>query len=129
MTLSCFELGEHMLSVEEARQALSALIEKSLPSEVIDLSQAHGRRLAQDVIAPINVPQNTNAAMDGVALAWPDTPQHQWPLIGSSLAGRAFDTRTAWGLRAYHHRCPTTARYRHGHHGRAAHRACPAPYN
>lgn len=97
MTLSCFELGEHMLSVEEARQALSALIERPLASEVIDLSQAHGRRLAQDVIALINVPQNTNAAMDGVALAWPDTPQHQWPLIGSSLAGRAFDTHVPPG--------------------------------
>ncbi|RUR33123.1 gephyrin-like molybdotransferase Glp [Vreelandella nanhaiensis] len=97
MTLSCFELGEHMLSVEDARQALSALIERPLASEVIDLSQAHGRRLAQNVVAPINVPQNTNAAMDGVALAWPDTPQHQWSLIGNSLAGRPFDAHVPPG--------------------------------
>ena len=91
MTLSCFDLGEQMLSVDEARQALATLIERPLDSERIPLAQAHGRRLANAIQAPINVPQNTNAAMDGVALALPKVgvgaKQTHWPLAGEVLAG------------------------------------------
>ncbi|GEN26618.1 hypothetical protein HVA01_02640 [Halovibrio variabilis] len=92
MTLSCFDLGEKMLSVDEARQALATLVERSLGSESIPLNQAHGRRLAAAVQAPINVPQNTNAAMDGVALALAregvGAKQTNWPLAGEVLAGQ-----------------------------------------
>lgn len=92
MTLSCFDLGEQMLSVDEARQVLATLIERPLGSERIPLAQAHGRRLATTVKAPINVPQNTNAAMDGVALALPregvGAKQTRWPLAGEVLAGQ-----------------------------------------
>ena len=94
MTLSCFDLGEQMLSVDDARQALATLITRPLASEQVALAQAHGRRLATDVKAPINVPQNTNSAMDGVALAWPDTregltpQQTTWPLAGDVFAGQ-----------------------------------------
>ncbi len=92
MTLSCFDLGEQMLSVDEARQALATLIERPLGSEQIPLAQAHGRRLATAIQAPINVPQNTNAAMDGVALALPregvGAKQTLWPLAGEVLAGQ-----------------------------------------
>lgn len=92
MTLSCFDLGEQMLSVDEARQALATLIERPLGSEHIPLTQAHGRRLATAIQAPINVPQNTNAAMDGVALALAregvGAKQTHWPLAGEVLAGQ-----------------------------------------
>ncbi|KIN13368.1 molybdopterin molybdenumtransferase MoeA [Vreelandella titanicae] len=92
MTLSCFDLGEQMLSVEEARHALATLIERPLGSENIPLARAHGRRLAGTIQAPINVPQNTNAAMDGVALALPregvGAKQTHWPLAGEVLAGQ-----------------------------------------
>ncbi|MGQ7261940.1 molybdopterin molybdotransferase MoeA [Vreelandella sp. V005] len=92
MTLSCFDLGERMLSVDEARQALATLIECPLDSEQISLAQAHGRRLTAAIQAPINVPQNTNAAMDGVALALPKegvgVKQTYWPLAGEVLAGQ-----------------------------------------
>ena len=92
MTLSCFDLGERMLSVDEARQALTTLIERPLGSEQIPLAQAHGRRLAAAIQAPINVPQNTNAAMDGVALALAKegvgAKQTHWPLAGEVLAGQ-----------------------------------------
>ena len=92
MTLSCFDLGEKMLSVDEARQALATLIERPLGSEQIPLAQAHGRRLTTGVKAPLNVPQNTNAAMDGVALALPKegvgAKQTHWPLAGEVLAGQ-----------------------------------------
>lgn len=90
MTLSCFELGETMLSVSEALTALLTLVERPSGSECVPLTKAHGRRLAADVAAPINVPQQTNAAMDGVALAWPAAPPAQWPIVGDVFAGQAF---------------------------------------
>ncbi|MBZ5488475.1 molybdopterin molybdenumtransferase MoeA [Halomonas aquamarina] len=90
MTLSCFELGETMLSVNEAMTALMTLVTRTTGSESVPLEKAHGRRLAADVTAPINVPQQTNAAMDGVALAWPDTRDTRWSVAGEAFAGQAF---------------------------------------
>lgn len=97
MNLSCFELGEQMLSVDEARTTLASLIERPLNVERVPLSHAHGRRLAGDLAALINVPQNTNAAMDGVALAWPNASQADWPLAGDVLAGETFNSRVPAG--------------------------------
>ncbi|QNI04233.1 molybdopterin molybdenumtransferase MoeA [Halomonas sp. SH5A2] len=97
MTLSCFELGEQMLSVDEARTALATLVERPLVSERVALTNAHGRRLAEDITATINVPQNTNAAMDGVALAWESSAQTHWALAGDAFAGQAFTGRVAAG--------------------------------
>ena len=93
MSLSCFELGEQMLSVEAARAALMTLVETPVAVEQVPLSRAYGRRLAVDITARINVPQNTNAAMDGVALAWPNASPHavHFPVIGDAVAGQAFD--------------------------------------
>lgn len=102
-SLSCFELGEQMLSVEQARTALATLIEAPLGHERLALTQAHGRRLAEAIHAPINVPQNTNAAMDGIALAWPrqatkkESAQTRWPLAGSVFAGDQFAGQVAAG--------------------------------
>ena len=72
MTLSCFELGERMLDVDEAREAVLGLVAGPLPAESLPLALAHGRVLAEDAVSPIDVPQCTNAAMDGIAVAWPD---------------------------------------------------------
>lgn len=88
-TLSCFELDDHTLSVSEARQTLLTLIEAPLGVERVALQDAHGRRLAERLNALINVPQNTNAAMDGIALAWQAERVH-WPLAGRALAGQSF---------------------------------------
>ena len=87
MSLSCFELGEQMLSVDAARDALMTLVETPVAVERVALGNAYGRRLATDITAPINVPQNTNAAMDGVALAWPKQPPFQthWPVAGDAF--------------------------------------------
>ncbi|KPQ23241.1 MAG: molybdopterin molybdotransferase [Halomonas sp. HL-48] len=97
MTLSCFELGEQMLSVEEARTALATLVERPVGSEQVALAEAHGRRLAEAITAAINVPQNTNAAMDGVALAWTQDAPTGWALVGDAFAGQAFAGRVAAG--------------------------------
>ncbi|MDW7745973.1 gephyrin-like molybdotransferase Glp [Halomonas sp.] len=89
MTLSCFDLGERMLPVAEARARLAGLVEAPLPVERVALAELHGRVLAEDVVSPIDVPQNTNAAMDGIALAWPtdDEWPGEWRVVGEVLAG------------------------------------------
>ncbi len=99
MSLSCFELGEQMLSVDAAREALTTLVGQPVAIETVALNQAYGRRLATDITAPINVPQNTNAAMDGVALAWPHTQPTQttWPIAGDAVAGQAFEGKVPFG--------------------------------
>ncbi|ALM52359.1 gephyrin-like molybdotransferase Glp [Halomonas huangheensis] len=103
LALSCFEPGDHMLSVEQARQAVLGLIKAPLASERVALAEAHGRVLSEPVFASFDVPGHTNAAMDGIALAWPqvaEADQHgdaevasrgrQWLRVGEALAGRPF---------------------------------------
>ncbi|APE32061.1 molybdopterin molybdenumtransferase MoeA [Halomonas aestuarii] len=99
MTLSCFDLGERMLPVAEARERLATLVEAALPAERVPLAELHGRVLAEDAISPIDVPQNTNAAMDGIALAWPADGQwpRAWRQVGEVLAGRRHDEALAAG--------------------------------
>lgn len=90
MTLSCFDLGEQMLSVEAAREALLTLVPTPLGHERVPLSNAYGRYLAAPIVADIDVPAHTNAAMDGIALAWRDAQQTHWPVAGTALAGHVF---------------------------------------
>lgn len=99
MTLSCFELGERMLAVEEARAAVLALGEGPLPDESVALGALRGRVLAESLLAPIDVPQNTNAAMDGVALAWrPEAlPPDGFLRVGEILAGHDADVAVGPG--------------------------------
>lgn len=97
MSLSCFELGERMLSVDEALAALRELAPQPLTAEWLPLAALSERVLADDALSPINVPQNTNAAMDGVALAWPETPTTRFKLVGEVLAGAQFAGRLAPG--------------------------------
>ena len=99
MTLSCFDLGERMLSVAEARTRLASLVEAPLHAERVALAELYGRVLAEDAVSPIDVPQNTNAAMDGIALAWPmaDTPPDAWRVVGEVFAGRRLDNALGAG--------------------------------
>ncbi|WP_051206283.1 gephyrin-like molybdotransferase Glp [Oceanospirillum maris] len=98
--VSCFD-QPGQLSVEQGRQALLDAMSTANSPKVIacELSQLVGHVLAEDVISPINVPAQTNAAMDGFALALPED-HHQSPeanyeahyiLVGHSLAGHGFD--------------------------------------
>lgn len=91
MSLSCFELGERMLSIDEALTALRELAPRALESEFIPLYLLLDRVLAEDVISPIDVPQNTNAAMDGIAVSWPESTQARFSIQGDVLAGSCFE--------------------------------------
>ncbi|WP_148253850.1 molybdopterin molybdotransferase MoeA [Aidingimonas lacisalsi] len=93
MSLSCFDLGERMLSVDEALSALQDFVPGPLAMETLPLSSLLDRVLAEDVTSTIDVPQRTNAAMDGIALAWTErlSDHAMWRLAGHVLAGYQHD--------------------------------------
>ncbi|MCE9682850.1 molybdopterin molybdotransferase MoeA [Halomonas alkalisoli] len=100
MSLSCFDFGERMLTVDEARAAVLELAPRPLGDEWRPLESLHGRVLAQSLVSPIDVPQNTNSAMDGIALAWPETEAARpdsWAQAGEVLAGHRHETPLAPG--------------------------------
>jgi len=85
-----------MISIQEALQ----ILQKSLPEagvETVDLAEAHGRYLAETVVAPEPSPRYTNSAMDGYALRWSDVRKASedntvtLKIAGESRAGLPFD--------------------------------------
>jgi molybdopterin molybdotransferase len=55
--------------------------------------------LAESITSPIDVPGNTNAAMDGVALEWPSAVDSttRWRRVGQSFAGQTHQQPLAAG--------------------------------
>ncbi len=71
----------NVITLEEARARLSAVVRSTSAHETVSLTEAAGRVLATDVVAPFDVPGFDRAAMDGyavraadVAAAAPDAP-------------------------------------------------------
>jgi molybdopterin molybdotransferase len=56
-------------TVEEHQEAVAALL-APLPAEEVPLAAAHGRVLADDVVARVALPGFDNSAMDGYAARW-----------------------------------------------------------
>lgn len=75
-----------MLSVEEARAAVLALVDRPLGTEPVPLAGALGRTLRDDVRAAGDVPAFANAAMDGVALRSGPSGR-RLRIVGESRAG------------------------------------------
>ncbi len=97
MSASCFDSDGRMLSVEDATATLRELAPRPLATQRLPLASLLGRVLAADIHSPIDVPQNTNAALDGIALAWPIPSQARFDVIGESLAGQRYEGQVAKG--------------------------------
>jgi molybdopterin molybdotransferase len=95
----CFAFGGKLLTIDAALR----LIESDVPCvdgiELVGLHAADGRVLAQDVIAPVDLPPFDNAAVDGYAVRLDD-------LAGA--AGLPVDGRLAAGAPADHPLAPET---------------------
>lgn len=85
-----------MISIQDALN----ILRENLPQvriETVALADAHGRYLAEPIIAPEPSPRYTNSAMDGYALRWADvgraSPESPVRLrvIGESRAGMPCD--------------------------------------
>ena len=93
---------EVMISVEEARQRILAVIER-LPAEDKELADALGQVLAEDVVSPVTIPPLDNTSMDGYAVRAADTSAASPALpvtlsiVGEVAAGYIFEGEVVAG--------------------------------
>ena len=74
-----------MISVEEAKSLIKTNI-KSLSAFQIQLDNALGYTLAEDIYSPIDFPRFVQSSMDGYAFAF-DPVQHDFEIVGVIQAG------------------------------------------
>jgi molybdopterin molybdotransferase len=91
-----------MISIREAKNIIS----ENLPpreTETVNLTDALGKVLAEDIVAPEPSPRYTNSAMDGFAARWHDVQSANesnpvpLPIVGESSAGVPYKTRLVNG--------------------------------
>ncbi|WP_409522842.1 gephyrin-like molybdotransferase Glp [Nitrincola sp. MINF-07-Sa-05] len=89
---SCFDYitpGNRHLTLEEGVELILSAVTARPAIESIELQQASGRLLVSDIVAPMNVPQRINSAMDGFALKGAELKTlDQWQVLGEQLAGQ-----------------------------------------
>lgn len=79
-----------MFRFEEALDRVLALAAPPLPAEEVELEAADGRVLAEDVVAPVDLPGFDYSAMDGYAVRVADLPDPlpaRLPVVGESKTG------------------------------------------
>lgn len=78
-----------LMPLEEARDALLVELPRLCDVESLPLDQCAGRILAEDIVAPINVPVAPNSSMDGYAVAFADLTGAELPVSQRIPAGHA----------------------------------------
>jgi molybdopterin molybdotransferase len=99
-TVSCLDdYDPNALRVDKALEAIRACLSPITASENIEIRQALGRVLAQDIVPAINVPAHDNSAMDGYAVRFSDLQAGETVLeeAGSAFAGRTFQGKVGPG--------------------------------
>jgi molybdopterin molybdotransferase len=96
------EGDQGLLSVEEARERVLSKIEPLAPLQ-LPLQEACGCVLAEDVVAPVDIPDFSSSAMDGfavrasdVAPVVPDAPV-ELRIVGRALIGRRPESTVGGG--------------------------------
>lgn len=82
----CFAFGGPLLPVDEALRIIAANVPTSVGIETVPLAAADGRILAEDVIAPIDLPPFTNSAVDGYAVRAADLVHAKTLLVEGRVA-------------------------------------------
>ncbi len=83
-----------MISVQDAQAHILAQVSRAAPPEVVAVTAALGRVLAEDVRAALDVPPTANSAVDGYAVRSPDIPpsgRRDLVVVGDLPAGAVFD--------------------------------------
>jgi molybdopterin molybdotransferase len=84
----CFAFGGKLLSIDAAREIIASIASVVTESELVPLALADGRVLAENVVAPIDVPPFANSAVDGYAVASADlVGETALPVNGRVAAG------------------------------------------
>ena len=72
LTNDCFAFGGELMSVDAARALIAERLSPVAGSERLPLAEADGRVLAEDAIAPLDLPPFDNSAVDGYAVRFDD---------------------------------------------------------
>jgi molybdopterin molybdotransferase len=83
-----------MIAVREGQDRILARIAGAVPPEVVPVTRALARVLADDVQAPFDVPPADNSAVDGYGVASADIPsagKRTLDVVGDLAAGAVFD--------------------------------------
>ena len=89
----CFAFGGELMSVDDATALIARRLSPTAAAETVPLIEADGRVLAEDIVAPLDLPPFDNSAVDGYAVRMADvesagasTPA-QLPVVGDIAAG------------------------------------------
>ncbi|MCX2757634.1 bifunctional molybdopterin-guanine dinucleotide biosynthesis adaptor protein MobB/molybdopterin molybdotransferase MoeA [Vibrio sp. Sgm 22] len=93
----CDSFSPAGLTVTQGQQKIVDSIDALVLTESVALEKGYGRVLAEDVISPINVPQNTNSAMDGYAIRSEDLELDCYQLVAEVMAGHSYDKTVQQG--------------------------------
>ena len=86
----CFAQGGKLMRADEALALLGRSVVRITESEAVALDAALGRILAEDVVAPHDVPAHDNSAVDGYAVFFDDLDAERdtvLPVTGRASAG------------------------------------------
>lgn len=95
--ISCADnIEADVLSAEQAKQFILDTMPIILEAEQVPIEKAKGRCLAESINSPINVPAQTNSAVDGYALRGEDIPtqnnEQTLTIQATVLAGQLYTT-------------------------------------
>jgi molybdopterin molybdotransferase len=96
----CFAFGGALLSVDEALARIEERVTAVVETETVPLAAAHGRILARDLVATMNLPPHANSAVDGYAFAHVDLAPEggtALPVSGRAAAGHPLGRPLARG--------------------------------
>ena len=94
LTDDCFAFGRQLILVDDALAILAKRVKPVAATEKIDIASAIGRFLAEDIIAPRDVPPHDNSAVDGYAVFFTDLnlkAETRLPIGGRVAAGHPLD--------------------------------------
>jgi molybdopterin molybdotransferase len=100
LTDDCFAFSGPLMRIEEMQRLIDARIVPVAETERVPLTQARGRVVAKNVIAPVNLPPFDNSAVDGYAVRHADIAQDgetRLKISGRLQAGAAADAQLAAG--------------------------------
>ena len=90
----CFAFGGELMSVDDATALIARRLSPTAAAETVPLVEADGRVLAEDIVAPLDLPPFDNSAVDGYAVRFADLAaggETVLAVVGRIAAGAALE--------------------------------------
>ncbi|WP_110458383.1 bifunctional molybdopterin-guanine dinucleotide biosynthesis adaptor protein MobB/molybdopterin molybdotransferase MoeA [Shewanella algidipiscicola] len=85
--------SSNSLSVRQGVDNILSFVKPVTQIESVALDDCSNRVLAEDAISPVDVPQQTNSAMDGYAFKYSDPMLSQYQIVADVMAGHSYQGR------------------------------------